>query len=227
MYALLLAEDSDEAAVLSLVLQRAGLTVAMAKDLSHAMQTWQERPTDLILLALTNVSPQDQVACVRAEAQAPLVTIVDTADERSHYTLLEMGADLVVRRPFSARLLIAQVRALLRRAGSVPLFSLPTLSLGGLTLDPATRTVKVDRRPSKRLTHLEFRLLYTLMIHRGQVLPADTIVERVWGYTGRGDRELVRGLISRLRAKVGDDPRNPSYILTVPGVGYSFREADG
>ena len=227
MYALLLADDSDEAAVLSLVLQRAGLTVAMAKDLSHAMQTWQERPTDLILLALTNVSPQDQVACVRAEAQAPLVTIVDTADERSHYTLLEMGADLVVRRPFSARLLIAQVRALLRRAGSVPLFSLPTLSLGGLTLDPATRTVKVGRRPSKRLTHLEFRLLYTLMIHRGQVLPADTIVERVWGYTGRGDRELVRGLISRLRAKVGDDPRNPSYILTVPGVGYSFREVEG
>jgi DNA-binding response OmpR family regulator len=137
-----------------------------------------------------------------------------------------MGADEVVARPFSARLLITQVRALLRRAGGVPLFSLPTLSLAGLTLDPATRMVEFSSRPSKRLTHLEFRLLYTLMINRGQILPTDTIVERVWGYSGQGDRELVRGLISRLRAKVELDPRNPSYILTVPGVGYSFLEAD-
>jgi DNA-binding response OmpR family regulator len=52
------------------------------------------------------------------------------------------------------------------------------------------------------------------------------IVERVWGYSGRGDRELVRGLISRLRAKVEPDPHKPAYVLTVPGVGYSFRAAD-
>ena len=223
MYALLLAGESDEAAVLSLVLQRAGLTVTTAKELKHAMQSWQERPTDLILLAVSGVSPEDQVQCVRAEAQVPLITVVNSVDEESHFALLEMGADLVVVRPFSARLLIAQVRALLRRARSVPLFSLPTLGLGGLTLDPATRTVKVGGRPSKRLTHLEFRLLYTLMIHHGQILPADTIVERVWGYSGQGDRELVRGLISRLRAKVEPDPRNPIFVLTVPGVGYSFQ----
>jgi DNA-binding response OmpR family regulator len=225
MYALMLAEDLDEGAVLSLVLQRAGLTVTTSKVLSRAMQTWQERPTDLVLLALSSLSPQDQVARVRAEAQVPLVIVVDAMDEELHYALLETGADLVVVRPYSARLLIAQVRALMRRAGSVPLFSLPTLSLAGLTLDPATRMVEVRGRPSKRLTHLEFRLLYTLMINRGQVLPADTIVERVWGYSGRGDRELVRGLISRLRAKVEADPQHPSYILTVPGVGYSFSEA--
>lgn len=226
MYALLLADNSDEAAVLSLVLQRAGMTVAMAKEARHALETWQDRPTDLILLALSNMPPLDQVQLVRAEAQAPLIIVVNAAHEDLHYSLLELGADLVVVRPFSARLLIAQTRALLRRAGSVPLFSLPTLSLAGLTLDPATRTVEVRGRSSKRLTHLEFRLLYTLMINRGQVLPVDTIVERVWGYSGRGDRELVRGLISRLRAKVEADPRNPSYILTLPGVGYSFRQTN-
>ena len=225
MYALLIAQDSDEAALLSLVLQRAGLTVATAKDLKHAMQNWQERPTDLILLALSEPSFLDQTGLVRAEAQVPLIIVVNTVDEELHYALLDKGADLVVERPYSARLLIAQVRALLRRAGSVPLFSLPTLSLGGLTLDPATRMVKVSDHPSKRLTHLEFRLLYTLMIHHGHVLPTDAIVERVWGYSGRGDRELVRGLISRLRSKVEDDARQPSYILTVPGVGYSFCEA--
>lgn len=226
MYALLVAEDPDEAAVLLLVLQRAGLAVATAKDLNRAIESWSERPADLIVLALSGLTPQEQVSQVRGETPAAVVVVIGSTDEELHFELLEAGADLVVARPFSARLLIAQARSLLRRAGSVPLFSLPALSLAGLTLDPASREVKVSGRPSRRLTHLEFRLLYTLMINRGQVLPTDVIVERVWGYSGRGDRELVRGLISRLRAKVEPDPHKPSYILTVPGVGYSFHAAD-
>jgi DNA-binding response OmpR family regulator len=118
------------------------------------------------------------------------------------------------------------VKALLRRAGSVPLFSLPTLSIAGLTLDPSTRTVQIAGSPSKRLTHLEFRLLYTLMMHSGQILPTETIVEQVWGYSGKGDKELVRGLVRRLRTKIEADPRCPQRILTSPGVGYSY-SSDG
>jgi len=228
MYALLITEDPDEAAVLSLVLQRAGLAVTSSSNLERAMQSWVERPADIILVALHHQGqPLAQVRRVRAETEAALVLIVEPVEENEHYALLESGADLVVIRPFSARLLIAQVRALLRRTGSVPLLSLPTLSLGGLTLDPATRTVQVEGQSPRRLTHLEFRLLYTLMIHRDQVLPTDAIVERVWGYSGEGDRDLVRGLISRLRAKVEVDPRNPQYILTAPGIGYTFRGDDG
>jgi DNA-binding response OmpR family regulator len=228
MYALLVAEDADEAAMLSLVLQRAGLAVTTASDLERAMRSWVERPADVVLLALQKVGLREQVQRVRAETEAALVLVTEPTEEGVHCGLLEGGADLIVTRPFSSRLLIAQVRALLRRVGGVPVFSLPTLSLWGLTLDPATRTVKVKGQPSRRLTHLEFRLLYTLMLHRGQVLPAETIVEQVWGYSGEGSRDLVRGLISRLRNKVEADPRTPFYILTVPGVGYSFREdADG
>lgn len=226
MHALLIVEDADESAILSVVLQRVGLAVSTTKDLDLAMKRWSDRPTDIILLALHNLSPQDQVQRVRAETEAPLILVVSRVSEEQHYVLLKAGADLVVARPFSARLLIAQVDALLRRAGGVPLFSLPTLSLAGLTLDPATRTVEVEGRPSRRLTHLEFRLLYTLMTHRGQVLLTEAIVERVWGYSGEGSRELVRGLISRLRAKMEPDPRQPSYILTVPGVGYSFSQRE-
>lgn len=222
MYALLISEDADERAIFSVVLQRVGLAVSTAKDLDLAMKRWPDHPADIILLALHNLSPQDQVRCVRAETEVPLILVVSGISEELHYTLLKAGADLVLRRPYSGRLLIAQVEALLRRAGGVTLFSLPVLSLVGLTLDPATRTVDVDNRPSRRLTHLEFRLLYTLMTHRGQVLPTEAIVERVWGYSGEGSRELVRGLISRLRSKVEPDPRQPRYILTVPGVGYSF-----
>jgi DNA-binding response OmpR family regulator len=224
MYALLISEDPEETSLLSLVLQHAGLATTARAGLERALQGWSGRPADLVIVALPKPDPLAQVHRVRAETEVPLIVIVDPIPESTHYALLEAGADLVVIRPYSSRLLAAQVRALLRRARGVPVFSLPTLSIAGLTLDPATRIVEVGGH-TRRLTHLEFRLLYTLMIHRGQVLPTDTIVERVWGYSGEGDRELVYGLVNRLRAKVEADPRNPRYILTVAGVGYRFGEA--
>jgi DNA-binding response OmpR family regulator len=221
MYAMLLVQNTDERMIISLALQRAGLAVTTASDLERAMKSWLERPADLLLLAIRG-DPLTQIRRARAETEVPVVMIVEHVDEDCHCQLLQAGADLVLHRPFSARLLVAQVQALMRRAGSVPLFSLPTLSQAGLTLDSGARIVQVEGRPPRQLTHLEFRLLYTLMSHRGQILPTEIIVERVWGYSGQGDKELVRGLVSRLRAKIEIEPRNPRYILTVPGVGYSF-----
>jgi DNA-binding response OmpR family regulator len=226
MYALLLAQNPDEKAVLTLTLQRAGLAVAKASDLERALRLWTERPADLILFALPDQDLLDSVRRIRAETTVILVVISEPIGEQTHYELLEAGADLVVTRPFSARLLIAQLRTLLRRAGSVPLSSLPTLNLSELTLDPGTRTVQVGDLPPRHLTHLEFRLLYTLMINRGQVLPTSDIVEHVWGYSGDGSKDLVRGLVRRLRLKVEPNPRRPRYVLTVPGLGYSFSQED-
>jgi len=224
MYALLIAEDADEAAIFSLVLQRAGLAVTTAKDLEQGLQRWPERPADIILLAISQPSPVDQVRRVRSETLVPLILAIETVNERSHYEMLKLGADLVVPSPFSVKLLIAQVGVLMRRSGNVPTSSLPTLDASGLILDPSNRTIVVADKPARRLTHLEFRLLYTLMMNRNQVISTDAIVEAVWGYTGQGDRDLVRGLINRLRAKVEIDRRNPRYILTVPGVGYRFSD---
>jgi DNA-binding response OmpR family regulator len=221
MYAMLVADNADERAILSLVLQRAGLAVTTAYDLDRALKTWVERPADLIMIALEG-DPLAHTRRLRAETPAPIVLIASPLQENVHCALLEAGADQVVPRPFSSRLLIVQVQALMRRAGTVPLFSLPTLNQAGLTLDAVNRVVEIGGKRSRRLTHLEFRLLYTLMTHRGQVLPPESIVERVWGYSGRGDKDLVRGLVSRLRSKVEPEPRNPRYIRTVSGVGYSF-----
>jgi DNA-binding response OmpR family regulator len=225
MYALLLADEADERAVLSLVLQRAGLAVTSGDNLERALRVWPDRPADLILLALRG-ELEGGVRTIRAETTVPVIAITDQADEDAQYELLEAGADLVAPRPFSARLLIAQVRALSRRAGGIPLANLPAMSSGDLTLDPATRTVRVGEHPPRRLTHLEFRLLYTLMIHRGQVLSSETIVEHVWGYTGQGDKDLVRGLVRRVRTKVEPEPSNPLYVVTIPGLGYAFRPGD-
>ncbi len=226
MHALLLGQDPDEMAMISLALQRAGLTVSRKGDLELVLKSWADTSADLIVLALEDGDTLTQVRRLRAQFQAPLLVFTDPLEERLHVALFDVGADLVILRPFSGRLLVAQVRALLRRSSGVPLLTLPTLSVGGLSLDPAVRTVQVEGRSPKRLTQLEFRLLYTLMTHRGQILSAEALVEHVWGYAGDGDRDLVRGLVSRLRAKVEPDPRTPRYIITVSGAGYSFQADD-
>ena len=125
-------------------------------------------------------------------------------------------------RPFSYRLLLAQIRSIMRRTAGLPFFSLPVLTQLGVKLDPSSRTVQVEELKPSRLTQLEFRLLYTLMTNIGQIIPTDNIVEFVWGYSGEGNRELVRGLVKRLRSKVEPDPHNPKYIKTEPGIGYYF-----
>ena len=228
MYALLVAEDPDEVAIFSTIMQRAGLAVTTVKDLDRAMQGWPERPADIVLVSNINLSsPQEVVHRVRAETLAPLILMIQGLDETLHCELLRLGADLIISSPFSAKLLIAQIGVLIRRVSNVPAFSLPALTAPDLTLDPTTRTVKVANKPAQRLTHLEFRLLYTLMVNRGQIIPTEIIVERVWGYTGQGDRDLVRGLISRLRAKIEEQPNKPCYIVTSPGIGYSFRGDNG
>jgi DNA-binding response OmpR family regulator len=114
------------------------------------------------------------------------------------------------------------VSVLLRRAADARTYIMPALEMEKLTLDPASRSVKMKDQESQQLTQLEFRLLYVLMTNRGQVIPFETIVERVWGYTGEGNRELVRGLIRRLRRKIEPDPEKPQFIQNVPGVGYRF-----
>ncbi len=222
MWALIVSQDPEETAVISFVLQRAGLTVSRTRDLSLLVSGQDIDKYALVVLVLPEEQPIATVRRLRAHTQTPLVTIGEHMDEFMHALLLDSGVDLVILRPFSARLLVAQIKALLRRVAGRPVFLSPALTIADLTLDPSTRTVQVGARVPKRLTRLEFRLLHTLMLHHRQVLPAETLVETVWGHGGEGERDLVRGLVSRLRAKIEPQPHDPHYILTVPGVGYVF-----
>jgi DNA-binding response OmpR family regulator len=222
MRALLICQDPDETAILSVVLQRAGFNITRAREVPALLPEEEEKAFNFVVLATAEGSPLPGVKHLRASSRIPLLVITEPLDEATHAVTLESGADIVVQRPYSARLLIAQVRALLRRAADLPFFTLPTLSAQDVDLDPATRTVVIAGSSPRRLTQLEFRLLYTLMIHKEQVLPTEVLVEEVWGYSGDGERDLVRGLVRRLRTKVEPDPRHPRYIITVPGIGYTF-----
>jgi len=214
----------DEAAVLQVVLQRAGFAPRQVQELAKFIDIWAERPADLVLVAFGGAQPLDAriVETLRSQTMVPMIVIDDVFSEDQQVTLLEAGADLLVARPYSPRVLIAQIRAIMRRSAGMPFFSLPILSQSGVMIDPSTRTIQVEDQEIERLTQLEFRLLFTLMTHAGRVIPTETLVEYVWGFSGEGNRGLVRGLIQRLRSKVEPDPSSPRYIITEPGLGYRF-----
>jgi len=224
MQAMLFSPHIEEASVLNLVLQRVGFNIRTVQNLDQAIDAWPERPADFVLITLPDdiTKALKQIEQVRLHTVIPICIISDPINESLQVKILEAGADIVILRPYGMRVLHAQIKALLRRSAGIPFFSLPTLTQKDVVLDPSIRTVKVGEDPEKRLTQLEFRLLYTLMTNVGQIIPTDQIVEHVWGYTGEGNRELVRGLVQRLRSKVEPNPRKPEYILTEPGIGYYF-----
>ena len=224
MQALLHTQSNIENNLLKFVLQQAGFLVESSKEIDASIEKIPEHPYDLLLISLSSMTSESLplVKKIRALTVTGLILISDPLNEAEHIKFLESGADLVVFRPYSSELLLSQIHAIMRRAGGVPFHSLPTLSQSGVELDPASRSVKVEDSTPKHLTQLEFRLLYMLMTHAGQIIENDAIVENVWGFKGQGNRELVRGLMQRLRAKVEPEPKKPKYILTDPGVGYSF-----
>jgi DNA-binding response OmpR family regulator len=224
MQALLFSPFADEAEVLTTILQQAGLSVRSVRSLDQAIEAWPEKPSDLVMITLQEDLSKafKQIEQMRMNTAIPICVIANPIPEDVQITLFESGVDLIFIRPYSVRILLAQVKTILRRSAGVPFFSLPLLTQMDVKLDPSTRTVTVGEETPKRLTQLEFRLLYTLMTHAGQIIPAERIVEHVWGYEGAGNRELVRGLVQRLRSKVEPDPRNPRYILTEASIGYYF-----
>ncbi|MEM7126707.1 MAG: response regulator transcription factor [Chloroflexota bacterium] len=228
MQTLLLWDEKLEKRLLTEALQALGLAVRHETDLEHAFEDWGNRPASLILMAQRLSEPEQAVYTIRRHSVAPLILLLNPVGEDRHFNLLDSGADMVLERPYSTRLFLGYVKVFMRRAETVLSDSLPVVKEEKVRLDPSRHVVQVGDGTKHRLSQLEFRLLHTLMVHRNQVLSTDTIVEHVWGYTGEGHRDLVRGLVNRLRSKIEVNRRAPEYIHTVPGIGYSFQsQSDG
>jgi DNA-binding response OmpR family regulator len=224
LQAIVIARDPDEKDIIGFTLRKIGLSDSSSADLERVLEKWSDHPAELILVVVDPGADALQILkSIREVTQVGCILILEGAHEQMIADLLIEGADLVLSKPVSPKLLAAHALAIARRSTNIPNFLLPNLELKCITLDPSTRTVSTDGSEPKRLTHLEFRLLYVLMTNRGHVVPIDAIVERVWGYDGDGDRELVRGLVSRLRQKIGGEDR---FIENIPGVGYRFSSDD-
>lgn len=223
MKVIVFAADAAEGDLLRQVSVYAGVDAEAYGELHPVLAGWSENAADLIVFSSdTTTALHEHVCAIREATQTPLLVITDPVVEAVHCDILQAGADLVLMRPVGPRVLVAYVQVLLRRVDMVPQSVLNAVTLGSFALDAATRSVTVEGRAARRLTPLEFRLLYVLVSNREQIVPSDILIERVWGAASRGDAELLRGLISRVRRKVEPDIQNPTYIENVPALGYRF-----
>lgn len=227
MQVILIAADPEERDLYAFALRQAGLTVRTRSHSRAMIDEFLDNPADLLLL----LRPEEkdllrQVEQFREEASVPLLLVLDSPSASTQLRCVQLGADLALSMPVDPRLLAAYCLNLIRRSAGLPVTSLPMLQVGDLRLQPSDRTVTIHSGDPIRLTQLEFQLLFLLMTHRGQVIPTDDLVERVWGYAESGSRDLARGLVSRLRAKLGDSPQDPTYLETIPGVGYRLRDTE-
>jgi len=205
-------------------LESSGYQTLTAADGVSAIALVTNDPPDLVLLDVRMPGLDGYEVCrrIREFSNVPIIFLTARAETADKVQGLEWGADDYVTKPFSAEELMARVQAVLRRVGHTgdPLPS-AQLRVGDLEIDFARQRV-LARGSEVLLTPTEYRLLYTLARHAGQVLVPDVLLERVWGKGYEGETQLVWQAIHRLRGKVESDPRNPRYIQTRPGIGYLF-----
>ncbi|MEM7798882.1 MAG: response regulator transcription factor [Chloroflexota bacterium] len=221
MQVLIIAEDPEERDILSHIFRHAGLRVITQRDQLQLLNHSFDRSFDLILITREETLELSTINGIRQVTQAPIILITNPVSESAHCALLDNGIDMVFQRPIPLRLLTRYSKLVLRRASGFPASILDPIESERIQLNPSNRTVSVYGGEERRLTQLEFRLLYVLMTNQDQVMTTDELIERVWGYTGDGNRDLVRGLIRRLRKKIEPEGK-PHFIHNLPGVGYRF-----
>ena len=201
-----------------------GFAVDVARNGLDGLQMARENPYDLMVLdiMLPGMNGFKLTETIRSEdIWCPILMLTAKDGELDEAEALDTGADDFLKKPFSFTVLLARIRALLRRGGE----SRPSvLATGDLTLDPASHTV---RRGETRvdLTSREFSFLELLMRNKGRVLTKREIIEHVWDYDFEGDSNIVEVYIGYLRKKI-DAPFQKKAIRTVRGVGYLL-ESDG
>jgi DNA-binding response OmpR family regulator len=213
--------------VVGLYLQREGFRVVTAADGAAALSMVEQERPDLVVLdlMLPGLGGLEVLRRLRAGGSLPIIMLTARGEEADRVVGLELGADDYVTKPFSARELVARVKAVLRRSHPEATPPEPAaasaLAIGGLRVDPAARAVTLDGQPIN-LTVREFDLLLFLMRHPGQVFTREQLLDNVWGYTFASDMGTVTVHIRRLREKIERDPANPVFLQTIWGVGYKL-----
>lgn len=221
MKALIVDDDRVLADVVAFTLRREGFEVIQAYDGPTAIRRWSAEQPDIIILDVNMPTMDGFAVCrhIRERADTPIILLTVRGEEDDIVKGLEIGADDYIVKPFSPRQLVARASAVLRRAGQTT--TSPILKVGEVVIDSNQRKVTIGAREPISLTPLESRLLDYLMINAGHVLTTDAIIDHVWG-PGGGDRDMLRQLVRRLRSKIETDPADPTYIKTIPGLGYGF-----
>lgn len=217
---LIVEDDNDTAEVVSALLESVGYTAITVDTGSTALSEITTVSPDLVLLdmQLPDMNGLEVLRQVRANSFLPMIVLSGFTQERDKVMALEAGADDYMSKPFSPEELVARINALLRRVEWTPPVE-PKLTVRHLELDMARRQATIRGR-KLHLTPIEYGILITLMRNPGQTITHDEMLRTVWGEHYEGDYSVLRVNISRLRQKLEENPRHPSYIVTVPGQGY-------
>ena len=210
----------------SAYLERENYTVRGVGDGQSAVEEFEKHSFDLVILdlMLPKLSGERVCRAIRDVSNVPIIMLTAKGEVEDRIIGLELGADDYLVKPFSPRELVARVRALFRRAHKEAEPQAEVLEYGVLTIDISGHKVLI-RGEEVDLTASEFKLLTTLARYPGRVYSRMELVEKVLGYDFEGYERTIDSHVKTLRAKLGDDPRNPHWLFTVHGVGYRFEAA--
>lgn len=227
MKALIVDDDRTLADLLAFTLRREGFEPLLAYDAPGALQVFEKEAPDILIVDVNMPGEPglrngfDVCRKIRLTSNVPIILLTVRDDEEDIIQGLSIGADDYVLKPFSPRQLVARVQSVLRRTSVGRAQTIAPFAFEDLHFDPQIRTFTRSGQAPVTLTRLEARLLEYLMLNRGQVLPAENIIDHIWGQRG-GNTEMLRQLVRRLRVKIEESPDEPVLIQNLPGVGYGF-----
>ncbi len=217
-------DDENLRRLVAAYLEHEGYEVTEAPDGETALRLIEERRPHLILLDVMLPGTDGHQVCRRVARQydVPVLMLTALAGESDVLNGFEAGADDYLSKPFSPKVLVAHVRAILRRGQGTPDDDSQVMAHGDITIDLRMREVRIGEKPAD-LTAREFDLLQVFVANPGWVFTREELLERVWGYQFLGDSRIVDAHIGHLRRKIGDAPSNPAHIRTIRGYGYRLQ----
>jgi DNA-binding response OmpR family regulator len=223
---ILLVDDDDlMRRSLAFNLEQAGYRTSTAADAESALRLARRDLPDLILLdiGLPGMDGLDALRNFRQEADTPIIFVTARRRELDQALGLELGADDYVTKPFDLNVLLARIKAVLRRMerAAPAAGTRERLEVGDLSVDASAHVATLAGRPLE-LAPREFALLHALAIQAGQVVAIDDLLAQVWGAEYVGEPQVVYVHIRWLREKIEADPQEPQRIVTVRGVGYKL-----
>jgi two-component system response regulator RegX3 len=221
---ILVVEDEESfREAMEFMLRKEGYEVFLADDGEVAVDLFERKGADLILLdlMLPGLSGVDVCRRIRASSQVPIIMVTAKDSEVDKVVGLEIGADDYVTKPFSSRELLARIKAVLRRSSELGLEDSRAFESGPVRIDVDRHLVSVNGNPVS-LPLKEFELLKLLISNAGRVLTRTQLIDRVWGSDYVGDTKTLDVHVKRLRSKIEPDPAHPKYLVTVRGLGYKY-----
>jgi two-component system, OmpR family, response regulator len=225
---LLVEDDVRLAQLTTRYLEGHGVLVTVAADGLEGQTEALRRQYDCVVLDLMLPGRDGIEVCrqLRGRIDVPIIMVTARGEESDRVLGLEVGADDYVTKPFSPRELLARIRANVRRVRGQAGPAQETIQVGGLVLDTASLTVTLDGRPVE-VTAYEFSILRALAQRPGKVLSREQLLDLAKGSADLSFDRSIDVHVSRLRAKLGDDSRNPKILKTVRGAGYLLAGGDG